>query len=127
MSFEPRCMQALSLAQDTRLTRSQVRKDVDAGRLSLAQALEHPACATAYVVHVVAYQRRWGMLRAEKALRGICSCFQLAGELTARQRSLITDVAAGRLVFDPPTGEHVSPQEAAERRAHRRFVGGRGA
>jgi hypothetical protein len=84
-------MDALHLANQLRLARAQARKDVGAGRRTVADVLADPCCATARVHEVLMWQARWGVQSANRFLRvhEICTPFQTAGNLTERQRVLI--------------------------------------
>lgn len=75
-----------------RLERARIRRDVGAGRMTVAAALAHPACHKARVVDVLSWQRRWALITAERFLAQgefFCTPFQTAGNLSERQRALI--------------------------------------
>lgn len=82
---------ALHSANENRLRRYAIRRDVMADRMTVAAALADPACATAFVVDVLSWQHRWGEHRAELFLRRtqVCTPFCRAGQLTERQRVVI--------------------------------------
>lgn len=118
----PQHLDALRQANEVRLARAALRRELREGRTSIADALRHPSVANMRVVDVLAYQSRWGVGRAQNAVRGICSTRKLVRDLTDRQHGLLAAVAAGRLVFDQRTGQHITAQEAAERGVTRRWI-----
>lgn len=82
---------ALQSANDRKARRYEIRQAVAGGRQTVAAALADPACATARVVEVLAWQRYWAEFKAERFLlvHHICSPFAVAGQLTDRQRALV--------------------------------------
>lgn len=92
MTDQRQSIEALAYGQAIRLERARVRRDVHAQRITVAAALANPVCATAPVVDILAWQRLWGEYRAERFLREnqICTPFAVAGQLTDRQRMLVS-------------------------------------
>jgi hypothetical protein len=86
----PQCMTALQKANDTRLARVELRRQVRAGELTLAAALDHPAAQGATIGKALTWQNRWGDTRARSFLvrQGIAESRRVF-ELTDRQRGLI--------------------------------------
>ena len=84
-------MDALATANAIRLERSRMRRDIGAGRVTVAVGLAAPCCATAMVMDVLSWQHRWTLGRAERFLNetAVCTPWQTAGRLTDRQRVLI--------------------------------------
>lgn len=82
---------ALKVAMAHKERQKQIRKDLGAGRMTVAVALADPAMANKLVIDVLALQNRWGLARAEAFLRmtKVCSPWARAGVLTARQRAVI--------------------------------------
>lgn len=91
----PQHMTALGIANTRRFQRAAIRRAVEAGKLAVRQAAEHPACATATLFDVLAYQRRWGSERARRALREIgASEFVRCRDLTPRQLDAVERATA---------------------------------
>jgi hypothetical protein len=96
MSHQPQYMDALERANEVRLERARVKRDVATGRMSLAAAMGSPCCGTLCVADLLMCQRRWGRIRALRTLRTlrigehreVCS-------LTDRQRALLVRVCCG--------------------------------
>lgn len=82
---------ALQIAMAHKARQTQLRKDLAAGRVTVAAALGDPSMANKLVIDVLANQRNWGLSRAEAFLRvtKVCSPWAKAGGLTVRQRAVI--------------------------------------
>lgn len=88
----PQHLLALSRANETRLGRANVKRDVADGTVRAADViLNPPACTlTMTVVELLSSQRRWGGYRAVKFLAGeSMSELKTVGSLTERQRFLL--------------------------------------
>lgn len=93
----PQHLVALDWANRVRLARSEVRRQVAAGKLTVAAALDHWACQTATIGDVLTWQHRWGRARARRALvaAGVPEARRVE-QLTPRQRdAVLARVAAG--------------------------------
>jgi hypothetical protein len=82
---------ALKLANANKRRQGELRKDVGAGRVTVAHAIGDPALANKLVIDVLSWQSYWGLGRAEAFLRvtKVCTPYAKAGQLTVRQRALI--------------------------------------
>jgi len=107
-------MTALARANEIRLARSRVKRDLRAGRLTLADALEHPAVQTMTLAALLDAQERWGDVRVTAFLARLSiSPSRRIGDLTPRQRQTVLapkpappldkDVTAFRPVRSTPT------------------------
>jgi hypothetical protein len=88
-------MAALLKANAVRMERGVVKRELRAGRVGLAEALEHPACQTMLIIDLLAVQHCWGTLRATRllALARITHGLRV-GHLTDRQRDQVAAFAA---------------------------------
>jgi DNA-binding transcriptional ArsR family regulator len=88
-------MTALAKANRVRLVRAQVKRDLRARRLTLADALEHPAVQSMTLAALLDAQERWGDARvmaflARLSNRGCpISPSRRIGDLTPRQREIV--------------------------------------
>lgn len=94
-------MEALELANRVRIERARIKRDLAAGRMTLAQAVASPWCRTARLVDLLLAQPKWGRVKSFKMIRrlGIVDT-RTVGSLTMRhRRSLLaeTDVIQARL------------------------------
>lgn len=87
-------MSALTAANHVRIGRSQLRRDLHDGRITLAAALQDPRADTMPVGDLLRGQRRWGPTRVRVLLsRLMISETKRVGSLTDRQRGLIVEAA----------------------------------
>lgn len=96
----PQHMEALALANRIRFAQVNARREIKAGKLSLADALEHPDLQREKLWRVLEAQPRWGRARMARLLYRInmpSSALQRRIEsLTPRQRDLLARGAADR-------------------------------
>ncbi|MDQ3724173.1 MAG: hypothetical protein M3376_14175 [Actinomycetota bacterium] len=88
----PQHMQALQRANEVRLARAELKRNIGAGTISIAEVIL--ACpweaASMTIAELLTSQRRWGMSRAGKFLAGIgMPETKTVGSMTERQRSLL--------------------------------------
>jgi hypothetical protein len=105
---EPQRMRALERANEIRLARARLKREIAHGHISAAYViLELPSEARNWSVgELLMSQRRWGSTRARKLLVSLhISEKRRIGELTDRQRRVL---AAQLTVPDPPALELVS-------------------
>jgi len=89
-------MAALGRANEIRVARSEVKRAIREGRLSIAQALDEECVASMTVEALLCSQRRWGPARALRVLRALgVSPTRCVGELTNRERRVLSQ-ACGR-------------------------------
>jgi hypothetical protein len=82
--------QALEIANRCRLAGSQVRREIAAGTLSLADALDDPRAQQSPIGRLVLAQPRWGEQKASRLFRRLEMWPQRrVRDLTDRQRTLI--------------------------------------
>lgn len=84
-------MQALALANTVRLRRSELRRKVADGTMSVMTAINDPACARTLLMDVLAWQKNWSPSKATTVLRRLAfndSVF--CGQMTARQRAILS-------------------------------------
>jgi hypothetical protein len=98
-SRQPQHLRALDRANETRLARAKVKRQVAAGEKSAADVLRDPSwcVATWQIVDLLMAQRRWGRARARRLLLslGLPEQKQI-GTMTERQRKALI------AVLDPP-------------------------
>lgn len=81
---------ALAIANEVRLERAQVKRDLRDGRLTVAEAMDRPCCATMSVESLLAAQHRWGTKRAGRTLSAVSiNPARRLGALTDRQRAVL--------------------------------------
>lgn len=91
-------MDALRKANQVRYERADLKRDLIAGTVTLAQVLERECVENAPVRDVLAWQPGWGTYRITRVLNDIgISLFATVGRLTARQRRALVGLPA-----DPP-------------------------
>jgi excisionase family DNA binding protein len=111
-------MDALRLANEIRLDRAAVHRQLAAGKTTLRQALCHPAVATASVFDVLCWLRRWGTHRARRVLGELrISETRQVGQLTLRERNALVAAVVNKGDIDPPGGiaALLTAAEVAER------------
>lgn len=85
-----RALSTLVLANEHRLRRSAIRAEVTAGTMTIAEAIEDPAVATALVVDVLMWTHRRGRYQARRDIHTIgCTEAQTVRALTDRQREIL--------------------------------------
>ena len=90
----PQHLQALQRANEVRDERARLKRDLKAGRKTLAQALEDPCVAKMEVVDLLKCLPRWGRHHAMRALAPeYISPNRLVGTLTERQRKALVERA----------------------------------
>jgi hypothetical protein len=90
-------MQALERANTVRLGRVEVKRAIDRGHMTIAQALEHPAAQGMTVGGLLCAQYRWGPHKARRTLRSLERCSppimvsgtRLVRDLTVREREAL--------------------------------------
>lgn len=91
---EPQHVTARLAANAVRRERSVVKRQLRAGRVGLADALEHPACQTMLIIDLLAVQHRWGTLRATRLLNlARIGHDRRVAHLTDRQRDQVAAFA----------------------------------
>jgi hypothetical protein len=94
------CMQALARANEVRLARAALKRDVAAGRLSVTEVVvESPWEAQSMSLsELLCSQRRWGRARSRKLLAstGLSEAKRL-GTLTARQQRILVGALEAKL------------------------------
>jgi hypothetical protein len=101
LPLEPQRMRALERANEVRLARAQLKRQIAGGHTSAARViLELPPEARNWSVReLLMSQRRWGSIRSRKLLAELqISELRPIGALTERQRRLL----AGQLAADEP-------------------------
>jgi len=88
----PQHMQALQRANEVRLARAELKRNIGLGTLSVAEVIR--ACpweaASMTIAELLTSQRRWGATRANKFLSGIgMPETKTVGSMTERQRGLL--------------------------------------
>ena len=94
------CMQALARANEVRLARAALKRDVCAGRRHVAEViLDSPWEADSMSLsELLCSQRRWGRARSRKLLSSIAlSEGKRVGTLTERQRRLLVAALEAKL------------------------------
>jgi hypothetical protein len=91
MTVIPQHLQALAAANEIRLARAGLRRDVHAGRATIADALGAHCAQSMTVIDLLMCQHRWGRERALRALAhlGLRSERRRVSDLTERQRGLL--------------------------------------
>lgn len=88
---------ALRRANEVRLGRARVKRDLTAGRLTLEEALGLDCCQSAQVLELVLALPHWGRVRGVKALRRAeVSELRRVGALTDRQVRAVLEETTGR-------------------------------
>jgi hypothetical protein len=94
------CMQALARANEVRLARAALKRDVSAGRREVTEViLDSPWEADSMSLsELLCSQRRWGRARSRKLLSSIAlSEGKRVGTLTDRQRRLLVAALEAKL------------------------------
>jgi hypothetical protein len=94
------CMQALARANQVRLARAALKRDVSAGRRQVAEVIvDSPWEADSMSLsELLCSQRRWGRARSRKLLSSIAlSEGKRVGTLTDRQRRLLVAALEAKL------------------------------
>ena len=94
------CMQALARANEVRLARAALKRDVSAGRRDVTEVvLDSPWEADSMSLsELLCSQRRWGRARSRKLLSSIAlSEGKRVGTLTERQRRLLVAALEAKL------------------------------
>ena len=105
MSALPQHMQALNIANSTRIARCDLKRQIRAGVKSAADVLTTPPpeAMTMSVLELLQAQHRWGRTRALRLLRAAAmSETRRIGELTERQRFSLALYLSG--LSDDPQG-----------------------
>jgi hypothetical protein len=102
MTLEPQRMRALERANEVRLARARLKRQIADGRTSAADVVLDlpPEAANWSVRELLMSQRRWGSIRSRKLLTELqISEMRPIGALTERQRRLLAaQLAADDLV-----------------------------
>jgi hypothetical protein len=94
------CMQALARANQVRLARAALKRDVSAGRRNVSEVvLESPwEVESMSLSELLCSQRRWGRARSRKLLASIAlSEGKRVGTLTERQRRILVAALEAKL------------------------------
>jgi hypothetical protein len=97
---DSQCMQALARANQVRLARAALKRDISAGCRGVAEVvLESPWEANSMSLsELLCSQRRWGRARSRKLLSSIAlSEGKRVGTLTERQRRILVTALAAKL------------------------------
>jgi hypothetical protein len=101
----PQCMQALARANEVRLARAALKREVRAGRRGVIDiVLECPWQAQSMsLLELLGSQRRWGRARSRKLLSstGLTEMKQL-GTLTQRQRGILVRALYAKRGLEQP-------------------------
>ncbi len=103
MTPGPQRLRALARANEVRLARAELKRQVAQGRVSAAEViLDCPPAAGSWTVgDLLMSQRRWGVTRCRKFLaRNQISEIKQIGTLTERQRGVL---AAQLSAYEPPS------------------------
>lgn len=102
MMLEPQRMRALERANEVRLARARLKREIADGYMTAAQVILElpPAAANWSVRELLMSQRRWGSIRSRKLLAELqIGELRAIGALTERQRRLLAgQLAAEELV-----------------------------
>jgi hypothetical protein len=94
---ESQYMKALEKANAIRLGRSAIKRQVNAGEMSVEDAMAAECCQSMKVVDLLMAQRRWGATKTRKLAWALgMSDAKTVGSLTDRQRSVLLDALARR-------------------------------
>ena len=96
----PQHVQALQRANEVRLARARLKRDIGSGAVSVAEVILNSPweAASMTIAELLTSQHRWGTARCSKFLAGIgMSETKTVASMTERQRSLLA-----RLVEPPP-------------------------
>jgi len=86
-------MAALASGNSKRVAAASVRREVAAGTLSLADALEDPRSRVLQIGRLLSSQRGWGDVKIRRALRTIDALpWKHVESLTDRQRKLLVQI-----------------------------------
>ena len=94
------CMQALARANEVRLARAALKRDVSAGRRSVTEVIiDSPWEAESMTLsELLCSQRRWGRARSRKLLSSAAlSEAKKIGTLTERQRRILVHAVEAKL------------------------------
>lgn len=99
LTFDPAVaqrMRALSRANAVRIGAAQLRRELGAGTISLADALEDERAQPVEIFALLYAQRRWGPRRVRSLLnRVMIGEHRRVRDLTARQRAVLVERAGG--------------------------------
>jgi hypothetical protein len=94
------CMQALARANEVRLARAALKRDIGAGRRAVTEVIiESPWQADSMrLSELLCSQRRWGRARSRKLLSSVAlSEAKKVGTLTERQRRVLVHALEAKL------------------------------
>ena len=92
---QPQHMVALAKAQQVRMAGVRIKRDLKAGRITIAQALVDPDAASLSVFDLLIARPRWGRKKAVNFLvRHQISETRRVRNLTARQRTMLTEACS---------------------------------
>lgn len=87
-------MAALERANEVRVGRAQLKRDLHAQRVSLTEAFESEFAQGMSVGVLLAAQRQWGRVKARKVCQRVpCLESRLVRDLTVRQRMVLEELA----------------------------------
>lgn len=92
MPTVPQHMQALARANEVRLARAALKREIAAGEVSVAEVLDEipPETESMSLMELLTSQRSWGRTRARKFLVGLMLPEnKRLGSLTLRQRAML--------------------------------------
>lgn len=97
MTARPQHLVALEKANELRFARAQVKRDLAAGRVAIADVLDLECVQSMRVAALLAAQNRWGAKRARETVRQVpCSEFLAVRDLTPRQRERLVEILEPR-------------------------------
>ena len=99
MTRQPQRLRALERANEIRLARAVLKRQIADGRITAAEVILSPPCAAMSwaIGDLLMSQRRWGATRCRKfLLRNQINENRSIGALTERQRRLLADQLCSR-------------------------------
>jgi hypothetical protein len=97
---KPQHMQALDRANEVRLARARLKREVGRGEREAADVIEEapPETETMTIAELLTSQRRWGRTRARKFLTPMAlNENKRLGDLTFRQRKMLVEELRAKL------------------------------
>jgi hypothetical protein len=94
------CMRALARANEVRLARAALKRDISAGRREVTEVIHHAPweAESMSLSELLCSQRRWGRARSRKLLSSIAlSEGKRVGTLTDRQRRILVSALEAKL------------------------------
>ncbi len=86
-------MEALALANEVRLGRAQIKRELRTGEIPLSEAMVHPHISSMRTFDLLSAQRLWGKKRTHKVLsRAGVSAGRPVGDLTPGERRRLCEM-----------------------------------